>query len=273
MKLTLKLFTMLVDKKERMFILKRRILPFVAAATLLLPLNTFAAGSQQVKYEEKPWNATHCDASILKYKTFFSIKENKIERSEVQNLVIKKDKKIIKIFIQFKKPGQNGQVQKPGQNEQVQKPEQNGQVQKPEQNEPVQKPGQSQNENSATAIQQEVVRLVNIERNKYGLSNLIMDTNLQKVAQKKSEDMKANNYFSHTSPTYGSPFDMMKQFGISYKAAGENIAKGQTSAAQVVEAWMNSAGHRANILSADYTHIGVGYVASGHYWTQMFIKK
>lgn len=100
-----------------------------------------------------------------------------------------------------------------------------------------------------------------------------MDIELQQVAKKKSEDMKAKNYFSHTSPTYGSPFDMMKQFGISYKSAGENIAKGQTSAKQVVQAWMDSPGHRANILNANYTHIGVGYVESGHYWTQMFIKK
>ena len=80
-------------------------------------------------------------------------------------------------------------------------------------------------------------------------------------------------YFSHTSPTYGSPFDMMKNYGILYKAAGENIAQGQTSAQQVMNAWMNSSGHRANILNSTYTHIGVGYVSDGHYWTQMFIKK
>ena len=78
-------------------------------------------------------------------------------------------------------------------------------------------------------------------------------------------------YFSHTSPTYGSPFDMMKSFGISYRAAGENIAKGQTTPAAVVNAWWNSAGHRQNMLNASYTQIGVGYVADGKYWTQMFI--
>ena len=125
----------------------------------------------------------------------------------------------------------------------------------------------------ATSTQQEVVNLVNKERAKVGLAALTMDSALTKVAQAKSQDMKDNNYFSHTSPTYGSPFDMMKKFGISYKSAGENIAKGQTSAQQVVEAWMNSEGHRANILDEKFTHIGVGYVSSGHYWTQMFISK
>ena len=78
-------------------------------------------------------------------------------------------------------------------------------------------------------------------------------------------------YFSHTSPTYGSPFDMMKSFGISYRAAGENIAKGQTTPAAVVNAWWNSEGHRQNMLNASFTQIGVGYVADGKYWTQMFI--
>ena len=128
-------------------------------------------------------------------------------------------------------------------------------------------------ENEQASVEQEVLRLVNVERAKEGLSPLTMDWELSRVAKYKSQDMHDKNYFSHTSPTYGSPFDMMKQFGISYKAAGENIAKGQKSAAQVVDAWMNSSGHRANIMSTSYTHMGVGYVADGNYWTQMFIKK
>lgn len=85
--------------------------------------------------------------------------------------------------------------------------------------------------------------------------------------------MAVNNYFSHTSPTYGSPFDMMKKFGISYTAAGENIAKGQRTPQEVVTAWMNSEGHRANILNKNYTHIGVGFEENGYIWTQQFIKK
>ena len=83
--------------------------------------------------------------------------------------------------------------------------------------------------------------------------------------------MKDNQYFSHTSPTYGSPFDMMKRFGIAYRTAGENIAMGYQTPEAVVDGWMNSDGHRANILNASFTQIGVGYVADGHYWTQMFI--
>ncbi|WP_312098137.1 CAP domain-containing protein [Niallia sp.] len=126
---------------------------------------------------------------------------------------------------------------------------------------------------SVSAYEKEVVELTNKERAKYGLPALTLDTELSKVAKVKSQDMSTNNYFDHTSPTYGSPFDMMKQFGITYKAAGENIAKGQKTPEEVVNAWMNSEGHRANILSDKFTHIGVGYVENGNYWTQQFIGK
>lgn len=128
-------------------------------------------------------------------------------------------------------------------------------------------------ENEQQAVEEQVVSLVNEERAKEGLAPLTIDWELARVAKYKSQDMHDKNYFSHTSPTYGSPFDMMKNFGISYEASGENIAKGQTSATQVMEAWMNSSGHRANIMDAKFTHIGVGYVEDGNYWTQMFIKK
>ena len=117
----------------------------------------------------------------------------------------------------------------------------------------------------------EVIRLVNEIRVQNGLNPLTADWELSRVARYKSQDMKDNNYFSHTSPIYGSPFTMMKNFGISYKRAAENIAKGQKTPQAVVNAWMNSSGHRANILNSTYTKIGVGYVASGNYWTQMFI--
>ena len=121
--------------------------------------------------------------------------------------------------------------------------------------------------------EQEVIRLVNEKRAERGISPLAYDWELSRVARYKSEDMSESGYFSHTSPTYGSPFQMMKSFGIKYKSAGENIAKGQTTPQTVVNAWMNSAGHRKNILNASYTHIGVGYVENGKYWTQMFISK
>ncbi|MGM0750781.1 MAG: SafA/ExsA family spore coat assembly protein [Bacillota bacterium] len=129
---------------------------------------------------------------------------------------------------------------------------------------------------TAESYTYEVVKLVNQERSQVGLPPLKENWELSRVARYKSEDMIAKNYFSHTSPTYGSPFQMMKDFGISYQAAGENIAAGQRTPAEVVEAWMNSEGHRKNILSPTYTEIGVGYVKGGsygHYWTQMFIKR
>lgn len=123
-----------------------------------------------------------------------------------------------------------------------------------------------------TQYENEVIRLVNEIRVKNGLNKLTGDWELSRVARIKSQDMRDNNYFSHTSPVYGSPFQMIKDFGISYRAAAENIAKGQKTPEAVVNAWMNSSGHRANILNGVYTKIGVGYVADGRYWTQMFIK-
>ena len=125
----------------------------------------------------------------------------------------------------------------------------------------------------AASFEAEVIRLVNIERAKYGLSALKEDWQLSRVARYKSEDMRDNKYFSHTSPTYGSPFEMMKAFGISYKSAGENIARGQMTPVAVVNAWMSSTGHRKNILSKSFTHIGIGYASDGNYWTQMFVSK
>ena len=128
-------------------------------------------------------------------------------------------------------------------------------------------------DSKVTGYEQEVIRLVNEIRAENGLKALTYDWELSRVARYKSQDMKDNGYFSHTSPVYGTPFQMIKNFGISYRSAGENIAKGYSTPQAVVNGWMNSSGHRANILNANYTHIGVGYVASGNYWTQMFIGK
>jgi uncharacterized YkwD family protein len=115
------------------------------------------------------------------------------------------------------------------------------------------------------------VALVNEQRAANGLAPLTLNEKLSNAARAKSQDMHDNNYFDHNSPTYGSPFQMLTSFGISYRAAGENIAMGYATPEAVVTAWMNSTGHRANILNASYTQIGVGYVASGSYWTQEFI--
>lgn len=126
---------------------------------------------------------------------------------------------------------------------------------------------------TVASYEAEVVRLVNEERMARGLKPLSQNWELSRVARYKSQDMKDNRYFSHTSPVYGSPYQMMRSFGISYRSAGENIAMGYRTPKAVVNGWMNSAGHRANILSAAFTEIGVGYVADGGYWTQMFISK
>lgn len=100
---------------------------------------------------------------------------------------------------------------------------------------------------SVSAYEKEVVDLTNAERKKQGLKPLTLDEKLSSVARKKSQDMKDKNYFDHNSPTYGSPFDMMKKFGITYRTAGENIAKGQRTPKEVVQAWMNSEGHRKTL--------------------------
>ena len=119
--------------------------------------------------------------------------------------------------------------------------------------------------------EKEVIRLVNEIRVQNKLKELTENWELSRVARYKSQDMHDNHYFSHTSPTYGSPFEMMKAFGLSYRTAGENIAYGYRTPQAVVNGWMNSSGHRANILNANYKEIGVGYVAEGNYWTQQFI--
>ncbi len=123
------------------------------------------------------------------------------------------------------------------------------------------------------AYEARVIELVNSERTSRGLSPLTYDWQLARVARIKSEDMSSGGYFSHTSPTYGTPFEMIQSFGISYKSAGENIARGYASPESVVRGWMNSSGHRANILNSSFTHIGVGYAPGGSYATQLFIRK
>lgn len=133
---------------------------------------------------------------------------------------------------------------------------------------PTQNPSTS---GQLSASEQKMVDLVNQERAKAGVAALKVDTELSRVARIKSQDMKDNNYFSHTSPTYGSPFEMMKSFGIKYRAAGENLAKhGSVDSAHV--GLMNSEGHRKNILNPNFTHIGIGIV-DNRYYTQMFISK
>lgn len=147
-------------------------------------------------------------------------------------------------------------------------------------------PNSSNNQNSSggstntttsqlTADEQEVFDLINAKRVANGLAILKIDDELQNVARIKAKDMVDNNYFSHNSPIYGSPFDMIKNFGIRYKTAGENIA-GNSSNSGAVNAWMNSEGHRDNILNSSFNYTGVGVVKSPKYgkvYVQMFMGK
>ncbi|GAA0441301.1 hypothetical protein GCM10008983_18020 [Lentibacillus halophilus] len=154
----------------------------------------------------------------------------------------------------------------------------NKQTNQPAEQQPTEQQQKQHQQNASQSQQlsefeQQVVELTNQERTSQGLDPLKVDTELSKVARKKSQDMADNGYFAHNSPNYGSPFDMMEQFGISYQTAGENIAKGQSTPQQVVDGWMNSEGHRENIMNPDFTHIGVGYVEQGNHWTQQFIGK
>lgn len=133
----------------------------------------------------------------------------------------------------------------------------------------------TKNNGDLTTDELEVFNLINAKRTANGLSPLNIDNELQNVARVKAKDMVDNNYFSHNSPSYGTPFNMMKNFGITYKTAGENIA-GNSSNQGAVEAWMNSEGHRANILNSSYNYTGVAVVKSTKYgkiYVQMFIGK
>ncbi len=131
------------------------------------------------------------------------------------------------------------------------------------------------NETQIVSQMKEVLNLVNQERSKNGLSPLTLNNDLTHIATMKASDMRDKNYFSHNSPTYGTPFEMLQQFGVKYSYAGENIAAGQKTSEQVMNDWMNSSGHRANILNKNYTQLGVGYVTGGEYgtyWVQLFTK-
>ncbi len=124
-------------------------------------------------------------------------------------------------------------------------------------------------------LENEVIRLVNVERVKNGRSSLVENTEVSKVARIKSQDFINNNYFSHNSPTYGTPFEMLNSFGITFTSAAENIASGHKSAAEVMKSWLNSPGHKENILNSKYNQIGVGVAKDKNnnlYWTQLLIK-
>ena len=124
-------------------------------------------------------------------------------------------------------------------------------------------------------FEDKVIELVNEERANAGLAPLAKDNGLMEMARFKSQDMADNNYFAHESPTHGSFSDLLKKFNIQNTVAGENIAMGQRTAEAVMQSWMNSPGHKGNILNSDYTRIGVGCAQSAngsYYWTQEFAR-
>ncbi|TCZ75342.1 hypothetical protein E0485_17740 [Paenibacillus albiflavus] len=171
---------------------------------------------------------------------------------------------------QIPSPQPTSQTQIPQPTSQTQYPQPTNQTHSPQP--PSQTPSQTPNPGqSADSSQfaQQVLDLVNQERSKAGLQPLTMNSALSKMAMDKAQDMINNNYFDHQSPTYGSPFDMMRSYGINYSTAGENIAKGQSSPTEVMNAWMNSPGHRANILGSGFTQIGIAYYNRA--WVQEFI--
>ena len=124
-------------------------------------------------------------------------------------------------------------------------------------------------------MEQRMVNLINEERRQNGLSPLQVDSKVTSVARKKAQDMVKNNYFSHYSPTYGSPFDMLDRFGVEYLHAGENLAA-NSSVQRAHSSLMNSSGHRQNILSKKFSKIGVGIKKSnkyGYIFVQIFINQ
>lgn len=124
----------------------------------------------------------------------------------------------------------------------------------------------------ANEDQKVILKLVNRERVSRGLSPMKLNSKLNKLAKIKSDDMYKNRYFSHNSPVYGTPFDLMKKHKIGYMTAGENIAKGQNTPEHVMKSWMNSPGHRRNILNPRFKEMGVSRDKYGNnIWTQMFI--
>lgn len=126
-----------------------------------------------------------------------------------------------------------------------------------------------------TSEMQHMLDLINSERAKAGVAPLNFDSQLNHTALLKAQDMVANNYFSHTSPTYGSPDNMLRQFGITFKTMGENLA-GNSSVDAAHTALINSPGHRANILDSKFNFIGIGIQSSSTYgevFVQQFIGR
>ncbi|MBY0124537.1 CAP domain-containing protein [Bacillus sp. S/N-304-OC-R1] len=252
---------------------KKMIFSVAAAAALLMSNPVVHKADAATNYPtQEQVKVYYSQSANINYDQINSMLQQYLKNYNIQFNLNDFNNKVVQAPVQQQPVQQPVQkpVQKPVQ-QPVQKPVQQP-AQKPVQQQPAKTPAAPAS-SSVSAYEQKVVELTNKERAKYGVPALKLDENLSKVARAKSVDMQTKGYFDHNSPTYGSPFDMMKQFGITYRTAGENIAMGQRTPEEVVNAWMNSEGHRKNILNSSFTHIGVGYVANGNYWTQQFIGK
>lgn len=180
---------------------------------------------------------------------------------------------INKLIESLKKQGFDVQAQNLEQKQQQQAPAQEKtQTQAaPQQKQASEAPKSDAAAGQLTADEKQMVDKVNQEREKAGVKPLQVDMEMTKMARVKAQDMIDNNYFDHNSPKYGSPFDMMKKFGIDYKTAGENIA-GNSSVDGAHTSLMNSQGHRENILKGEYTKVGIGIVDGGKYG-KMFVQE
>jgi uncharacterized protein YkwD len=135
-------------------------------------------------------------------------------------------------------------------------------------------------DSNQASFAEEVIRLVNVERAKVKLAALTNQSQLEQAAQAHSVDMGCNFFMSHTGSDGSTPFDRIDYFGYVYSWAGENVAAGYTTPAAVMAGWMASKTHKANILNANFTEIGIGYVYNSgdttnryyHYWTMVLGK-
>ncbi|MBA4541459.1 hypothetical protein H1164_00855 [Thermoactinomyces daqus] len=254
------------NEQEGYSVKNRRILTSLAIAGALAvtsPLTTFAAGKQDPGTEADSANSSYC------HYIQETLKELHLDQLLKQYGIKVDSLEIIQNRPQSV-PVQPKQIQQ--QPAPVKKQPATNQTTKPAST-PPSSSGQQQTGYTLSEYEKQVVDLVNQERAKYGLPALKIDSKLSRMARDKAQDMHDKHYFDHNSPTYGSPFDMMNKYGIQYNSAGENIAMGQPTPQEVVKDWMNSKGHRENILNKDFNYIGVGYVKDGNYWVQEFIGK
>ena len=247
--------------------MKKKVIALTLSAALALS-STSAFAAEQANCTKTNLNSNNL---LKNYVSKFANMKNQckvtlngkaIDLNELYNNCKKVTKQDVTKPIETQKP----EVKEP----QTKAPAPEAQVKDPENQDTT---GNTTVSSSNLSYEQKVVELVNVERQKAGLPALTLDSKISNVARAKSKDMAVNNYFAHQSPTYGSAGDMLNQFGIKWSAWGENIAYGQNTPEIVVNAWMNSPGHKANILSSNFGKIGVGYVVDSNgrpYWTQVF---